>query len=138
MLLSKKLFANKNQIIKKILQTIKVLCTNGQISKEQAKQIIAVVKTNILSKPSAESFEKALFDFSNTYPFFSDVLNSIKQDHSEFLEKISEAALENIMNEDPETWSTLLNELNETDESNFTNWFNKLPPIAKTSILPNL
>lgn len=79
-----------------------------------------------------------MLDFFEHYPLFNEVQDSIKKTHSEFLEKISEKALENIMNENPETWSTLLNELNAVDESNFIDWFNKIPPLAKTSILPNL
>ncbi len=138
MLLPKRLFKHKKQIAKKTLQAIKKHAKSGKIDKDEMLNVLDNFKKNVLSKPGVESFVESLTTFLAAHPFLQEIQDLIQKDEMEFLEKISEEALENIMETDPKNWSTLLEELASINNDNFLAWLGKTPPQVKVSIIPQI
>lgn len=125
----------KKIILQDIYKIYEELFLAKKISEEDAKKILEFVKTKIAPESHAEEFSLAITDFAKEFPAFKSLAEKVGNAHEETVETIGRECLEEIMDEDTDTWSKLTITLEKIKEENLHDWFATLPDKAKQTFL---
>ncbi len=125
----------KKILLQDIYKIYEELFIAKKISDEEAKKILDFVKTKIAPESHAEEFSRAVTDFAKEFPAFASVAKKITNTKEETIENIGRECLEEIMDEDTDTWSKLAMTLEKIKEENLHDWFATLPDKAKQTFL---
>lgn len=125
----------KKIILQEIYKIYEDLVLAKKISDEDAKKILDFVKTKIARESHAKEFSRTVLDFAKTFPAFTAIAKTVTNAREETVEKIGRECLEEIMDEDTDTWSKLTLSLEKIKEENLHDWFATLPDKAKQTFL---
>lgn len=125
----------KQIILQDIYKIYEELFLAKKISDEDAKKILEFVKTKIAPESHAEEFSRAITDFAKEFPAFKSLAEKVLNAREETVETIGRECLEEIMDEDTDTWSKLTITLEKLKEENLHDWFATLPDKAKQTFL---
>lgn len=135
MLTDQEVIKFKKIILQDIYKIYEGLLLSKKISDEDAKKILAFVKTKIAPESHAEEFGANVLEFAKTFPPFGSVAETVTNTREETVEKIGQECLEAVMDEDTDTWSKLTAALEKVKLENLHDWFATLPDTAKQSFL---
>lgn len=97
-------------------------------SQEEADEVFAFLKAEIMPTYQAKEFSEKVFEFCEKFPAFAFLEAKLHNLRNEIFQKIGEECLENLMEQKADEWSELLNTLEKTNESTLEEWVAKLPP----------
>lgn len=125
----------KQKIIEDITKIYESLLAAEKIDEARADQILKFVKDKIAPEYHAKEFSNAVFSFCKEFPEFAALEANLKNMRAEILEKIGQECLENLMNEETDTWVELSSALEKMNEQSLNAWFAKLPDQSKQLFL---
>ena len=117
----------KQKIIEDITKIYESLLAGGKIDEVKADQILKFVKDKIAPEYHEKEFSATVFAFCKEFPEFASIEQNLKNMRDEILEKVGRECLENLMDEETDTWVELTNALEKMNEQSFNAWFSKLP-----------
>lgn len=125
----------KHKIIEDITKIYENLLASQKIDETRADLILKFVKNKIAPEYHAKEFSDAVFAFCKEFPEFVQIEQNLRNMRAELLEKIGRECLENLMDEETDTWAELTNTLEKMNEQSLNSWFAKLPDQSKQLFL---
>ncbi len=135
MLTDQETLSQKKEILQEISKIYEGLIKTQKISEIEAQKILDAVKTKLAPESHSQEFSANAIAFCKEFPIFQTVLEKIENKRHEAFEKLGQECLEKIMDEDTDTWSKLLANLETIKEENLHEWFSTLPEASKAMFL---
>ncbi len=138
MIVARQTLKHKGEILKMIGKKFRELIKNKQITEDQAEELQKDIDKNLVKAYSADRFFENLRKFFEKYEAFEKTQEKLHNINSEYFQKLGEECAEEIIDEDPEAWQEIIDDLPEVDETNFHAWMLKLPQKNRTNFLNKL
>lgn len=129
-------FKLKSKILAEIATLFEHNLKAGKIADEaEANAIVAFVNDEIDKAFHAAKFTRAVRKFCEKFPAFAAIEHKLNAMRQELLQQIGQECISNLMEQDPERWETLSNELEQRDEDTLGPWMNSLPEANKAAFI---
>lgn len=133
MITEKETFKLKNKILEEIALTFEAHVKSGRITdEEEANSIVNFVNQEIDSAIHPRKFMLAVQRFCEKFPAFAKIEKKLQSMRLELIQQIGQECIENLMEEAPEQWEALSEELIEGTEDTLGSWLSKLPEANYT------
>jgi|GEM_PF-4606867 len=121
-------FKLKNKVLEEIAVLFEAKLRAGEIKDEdEANAIVDFVNEKIDTAIHPRKFTKAVEKFSKKFPIFAQIDKKLRLMRRELLQEIGQECIDNLMDQNPEQWESLSEDLEMRDENTLGEWMNKLP-----------
>ena len=125
----------KKEILQEISKIYEGLIKSQKISEADAGKILEFVKEKLAAESHADDFSANIMTFCKDFPAFASIAEKVTNKRNELVEKLGQACLEKLMDEDTDTWSKLTTTLEGMKEETLHDWFASLPETSKAMFL---
>lgn len=114
-------------VMEEIRHVYMELVKKGQLYETMADQVLDHMELHLKDVREPELLLRKVSMFVQAYPAFQRVHTKLAAYQDEIVQRISEEALEEVMESDPDSWSELIEQVQELDAKSFKSWIATLP-----------
>jgi len=133
MITEKETFKLKNKILAEIATMFEAHLKSGKIANpDDANEIVNFVNKEIDTAIHPRKFTRAVQRFCEKFPAFAMIEKKLQSMRLELIQQIGQECIENLMEDAPDQWEALSEELIQGTEDTLGSWLAKLPEANYT------